>query len=298
MRRVCPPAPAPGTAWLSLAPAYGCYAQANAGASAGKAAAGIAEENVARQGLREGGNVGEDTTRVGGKRIARAVGVGLWPVGKRVCGGDRRHGDGEGEGEVCTGFAEPLQGTGASAAASAAAAAAAAASASTRAEQLLGAPNSQRLRRVLRCWMSALPDQNGSSKPTPLLPAAAAAAAAAAPPPTDPAAPTTSAAAIASDKSIQSLTLHLFTRLITAHRLSPPPYSPHAATPALSSIRVLLAASLWLACKLLVHRKHVPLGRSVALVSGVPVQQLSRAEVELMSALEWAPLKGWLPVGC
>ncbi|CAI7749461.1 unnamed protein product [Closterium sp. NIES-53] len=289
------PAPAPGAAWLSLAPTHGCYAQANAGASAGKAAAGIAEGNLARQGPREGGNVGEGAARVGGKRPAKVVGVGVWPMGKRACGGGRRHGEGEGEGEVCFGLAGPLQGTDASAAASAAATAAAAAAASTRAEQLLGAPNSQRLRRVLYCWMAALPEGSSSNPtPTPLLPAATAPAA----PPTDPAAPTTSAAAIATDRSIQSLTLHLFTRLITARRLSPPPYSPHAAAPALSSIRVLLAASLWLACKLLVHRKHVPLGRSVAVVSGVPVQQLSRAELELMSALEWAPLKGWLPVGC
>ncbi|GJP40615.1 hypothetical protein CLOM_g275, partial [Closterium sp. NIES-68] len=320
---------APGRAWLSLAPLQDYSAQADAGEEAAQVV-----QTPAHDGPQLAANeqrVVESAVRAGAKRPAKVLGAALWPVEKRGCRENR--GKGEGEGEVSWARPELVlsdMGSGGAAGAAGAgagggvrpdsvlstccphtshvedaktegkaapAAAAAGAGACGRADQLLGAHKSQRLRNVLHCWMAALTDANpvplpAHATPTSASSSSSAAAAAERARATEEAPAAAPAVATTCNREVESLTMHLFTRLITAHKLSSPPHSP--STPlALSSIRVLLAASLWLACKLMVHRRRVPSGGRVAAVSGVALQQLNRAEVELMQALKWEPLKGW-----
>ncbi|CAI7787234.1 unnamed protein product [Closterium sp. NIES-54] len=84
--------------------------------------------------------------------------------------------------------------------------------------------------------------------------------------------------------TVRALAFHMLQRVLL--RLQP-------TDMAAESLRVLLAACLWVAAKNEENQKSVPKAKAVAAVAKVPVSRLAACEIEVLKMLDWQPQKGF-----
>ncbi|CAI5464294.1 unnamed protein product [Closterium sp. Yama58-4] len=84
--------------------------------------------------------------------------------------------------------------------------------------------------------------------------------------------------------TVRALAFHMLQRVLL--RLQP-------TDMAAESLRVLLAACLWVAAKNEENQKNVPKAKAVAAVAKVPVSRLASCEIEVLKMLDWQPQKGF-----